>query len=340
MPAFTLNHLTAFRIDTRPIMQRLIAHGVLRPNYGLLPGVDIQVEGLDRIPDEPVVFVMNHTDRFNYWPFQYKLYRARNRFTATWVKPKNAEFWFIRWMYARVNAIPMASRGYLITRDFLDTVGRKPSPAEYEVLRDMVDKARLGDDDAVEEAEDRAHDQVPAVIFTRARDMLGRIFSPEYERYATAQCALFARMMDHALTLHDDVEAKGVDLLIFPQGTRSVRLSRGHAGAAQVILHGERPVVPVGCSGSDHVYPGNSPFARRGRIIYRLGEPLRPTEDPALRINEPFRPFSPATEARHGDRFRALTDLIMDRINELVDPPYQFSEDRESEGVRGNSRFL
>ena len=40
------------------------------------------------MPDEPVIFAMNHTDRYNYVPFQYGLWQEKDRFTATWVKGK------------------------------------------------------------------------------------------------------------------------------------------------------------------------------------------------------------------------------------------------------------
>jgi hypothetical protein len=78
---------------------------------------------------------MNHTDAFNYWPFQYALHRAAERYTAAWVKGKNYDGFvasrFMRW----TNNIPLASRGYVITRDFVSTVGRLPSADEYRVLR-------------------------------------------------------------------------------------------------------------------------------------------------------------------------------------------------------------
>ena len=37
---------------------------------------------------------------------------------------------------------------------------------------------------------------------------------------------------------------------------------------------------------------------------------------------------------------RGLVDHVMDRINALLDPPYQFAEDLVSDGVQGTNRFL
>ena len=63
--------------------------------------------------------------------------------------------------------------------------------------------------------------------------------------------SLFAAMMQRVVEINRDGLQKGLHLLVFPQGTRSRRLTRGHTGAAQIALHTGAPVIPVGCSGSD-----------------------------------------------------------------------------------------
>jgi hypothetical protein len=35
-----------------------------------------------------------------------------------------------------------------------------------------------------------------------------------------------------------------------------------------------------------------------------------------------------------------MTDVVMDHINELVDPEYRYSDDRSSDGVSGVERFV
>jgi hypothetical protein len=99
--------------------------------------------------------------------------------------------------------------------------------------------------------------------------------------------------------------------------------------------------VPVGCNGSNLVYPGNSPFAKGGRIIYRIGKPLRldGRELRDYRVTEPFRPFT-LEAGVHREAFHGMTAVVMDHINELLDPEYQYAEDRTSDGVRGMDRFL
>jgi 1-acyl-sn-glycerol-3-phosphate acyltransferase len=133
----------------------------------------------------------------------------------------------------------------------------------------------------------------------------------------------------------------GQHLLVFPQGTRSVRLSRGHIGVAQVAQHLGVDIVPVGCTGSNLVYPGSSPFAKGGRIVYRIGKPLRldGSELCDYRVTRPFRPFT-LEAGVHREAFQGMTAVVMDHINELLDPEYQYADERTSDGVRGMDRFL
>ena len=121
----------------------------------------------------------------------------------------------------------------------------------------------------------------------------------------------------------------------------SIRLSKGRVGLAQLAQHLGATIVPVGCNGSDAVYPGGSPFAKGGHIVYRLGEAL-PVDHPDLaphRVTAPFQPFT-RDAAPHRAQFEAITTVVMDRINDLLDPEYQYAEDAESDGVKGAKRFV
>ncbi len=313
------------RLHPRPPVQRLIADGFLRWDYRKF---DLRVEGLERIPSVPVIYAMNHTDNFNYWPFQYTLHRRFQRYTATWVKGKNYEgavsSAFMRW----TNNIPVASRGYVITRDFMSTVGRRPSDAEYRTLRRAVDDLAPLEGD------------VPRAIRHQPRIMLGRPFEPSREDYPHAVDALMEALNKRFLHQNRRALDLGLDLLVFPQGTRSRRLSRGHMGLAQVALYLQATIVPVGCSGSDEVYTGRSFIAKPGAITYRVGDPIGPDEWAHLAPSVPFVPFTRRDEAAFGENFQAVVDHVMERIHELVDEPYGFSDDRQSGGSQGSSRFV
>jgi 1-acyl-sn-glycerol-3-phosphate acyltransferase len=309
----TLALLRRLRLARRPTGQIALAWGALYPNYTFLPGVDIRIEGQGRLPPPPVLFAMNHSDRYNYWPFQYALYRRCNRLTATWVKGKYYEHpWLARFM-SWTNNIPTASLGYLITKDHLRATGQRPNDAEYRRLRALVDTGAAD----------------PGV--GSARDMFGRYFDPAREPYAAAVGCVFAEMMQHFTRLNGQCFAEGIDLIVFPEGTRSATLGPGHTGIAQIALRFGATIVPVGCNGSDLVYPGNSPWARRGSITYRIGAPLAPAKLDA------FDPFTSAADL-HAPKFEALTTEVMGRIALLLDERHKpLAEPRRAVGA---ARFV
>lgn len=312
------------RLHPRPLAQRLIAEGFLRFDYRK---IELVVEGAERIPEGPVIYAMNHTDAFNYWPFQYHLHAKLGRYTATWVKGKNYEHPVVRAFMSATNNIPIPSRGYLITRDFMRALGRRPSDDEYRALREAVND--LADLEGA----------LPEALVGRRRDMLGRPFDPANELYSEALERLFTGMMDRFVALNEDAQRVGLDLLVFPQGTRSKRLSRGHTGLAQIALHLGATIVPVGCSGSDEIYR-RPPFTTPGRVIYRVGAPLFPAELSVFAEPARGRPFHRAHESAGRERHQALVDHVMDRIDGLVDEPYRFAEDGRSQGTAGTARFI
>ena len=143
-----LPRLKRIRLMKRPIGQVFFGHTVLAPNYGFLPGVDIQIEGIEKIPNEPVIYAMNHTDRFNYFPFMYRMWKLKQRFITVWVKGKYYESPLVGTFMELTSNLPTVSRGYIITKDFTLTMGRRPAQAEYDTLRALVNQEAAPDGDA------------------------------------------------------------------------------------------------------------------------------------------------------------------------------------------------
>jgi 1-acyl-sn-glycerol-3-phosphate acyltransferase len=170
--------------------------------------------------------------------------------------------------------------------------------------------------------------------------MLGRKFSPKSESYAEGVRELLAEMNALFIGLNEAAFDAGLDLLIFPQGTRSIRLSRGHIGMAQAALRFKRGIVPIGCNGSEKVYPSGNPWARSGTIRYRIGEFMPYDSFSEFHLPEGLDPFDPEVATTHRDLMQGLVDTVMDRINDLVDPEYQFGDDDGSDGVEGSRRFV
>ncbi len=299
---------------------------------GNLKRVTITMENQQYIPrDRAVIFAMNHTDRFNYVPIMVHLWNGY-RSIAPWVKGKYYQNALMTKLLDATNNIPVPSRGYIITKDFKEVLHRRPDKTEYRLLRDFVD-GKI----SAEDFHTAASDTLRQYVSTPHGD-----FDPSteiYDRYIQARYQKFMRMV--ATLSERTLQKENVSLLIFPEGTRSKRLTPGHPGIAQIALKTGVPVIPVGCNGSDKLYPGSSPLARPGTVTYRIGEPL--TLEGALApfaIAKPFEPFTRETEIRYGETFQAATDLIMARINDLLDPEYQFAGD--THGVSGDSaaRFV
>jgi len=320
----------------RPIGQIFFGWTVLTPNYRVLPGIDIEIENVDRIPREPVIFAMNHTDRFNYFPLMYKLWRTEGRYMTVWVKGKYYETPTVGMFMELTSNIPTISRGYIITKDFALTMDRRPTEAEYVILRALVDAE--ADPDSDPGSVDIS--QIPQQLLNTKRDILGVQFDPNRGSYARGINNVFAAMMREFVKLNERSFDLGLDLLVFPQGTRSIRLPRGRIGMMEVALRYKKTIVPVGCNGCDLVYQGSLPIANKGKVVYRIGKPIRYEELSDFHIDEPFEPFSAEAEHKHRAKFQGAVDLVMDRINDLLDPEYQFSDDLQSTGVRGTSRFV
>lgn len=326
-------HLTRLRLWKRPLGQRVFASIFLMPNYTLPPVTRIVLEGVANIPrDRAVMFALNHTDRYNYWPFQYKMWRQGNLpFTTTWVKGKYYENKWLGWFFDQCNNIPLPSRGYLILQDARAVLHHKLNDREYRMLRDLVD-GKLQQADVA----DAVGADVRRLLTEPRRD-----FQPADESYA----AFMQRWNDRLMGLVEKrtLEAlfrKHNHVIVFPQGTRSKRLLPGKPGLAQFALRHEVPVVPVGSMGSEEAYPGGNPWARGATCLYRIGRPL--TVDEALadcRIEKPYAPFTREAEI-YAERFERATARITAAINELLEDPYKMDEASEDDARPRTDRLI
>jgi 1-acyl-sn-glycerol-3-phosphate acyltransferase len=335
----TLDVMNGIELTDRPYGQMLVG-GIIRANYRFPPTrTNIRVDGLHRIPRRGKLYLaMNHTDRYNYFPFQVELWKRRDEFTATWVKGKyfNNE-WLARFMVA-TNNIPTPSRGYIITVDTDTVLGHPPSDALYRVLRTALDEEQTFD-------QARAAAELAGVLSDfealerQPRTMLGYDYDPQKEHFLDGLRTLFHRMMGRFVSLNYEAFDRGLKIVVFPEGTRSRRLGPGRPGLAQMAIRTGATVIPIGCNGSDRVCPGDSPLAQGGDIVYRVGEPLTPEDELApFQIDEPFQPFTKEADP-YADTFDAMTDLVMERIEDLLDPRHQPAPDAKPK-VEGSRRFM
>ena len=314
-----ISHELLQSIDIRqnPIAQKIFAN-ILAVSYTVPRKTNIIVEGWENIPETPCFLAMNHTDRYNYWPFQYMLAKKLDQYTCTWVKAKYFRHPLLRRFLLACNNIPVAPKGTLIAKSFFDKMGRKPSGDEYRHIRNHLQK---GDPPASEVA--AFFGQTPQTVVQEIESN-------------------FALLSEEVVRLNKEALQKGHHILIFPQGTRSKRLSKGHIGLAQMSQRLQASIIPIGCSGSDICHPGSNPWAKGGTITYRIGTPIA-VDDPRIikyKIGEEFVPFSAQAHQRYQHSFQSITNVVMDEINTLVDPAYQYSKDKVSDGVQGVERFL
>lgn len=328
----TREHLANLKLTNPPRGQIVVAHGLLRWDYRIPRRTNITIEHEERIPHgQAVIFAMNHTDFYNYWPFMYQLYRDRGDcFISAWVKGKYYENRLMQWFLDFANNIPLPSRGYVLTKDCQTGMKRKMTHDEYRLLRDWINGAV-----SQEEFLGRADDELVRFVTTPHGD-----FDPQQQSYAEFIEAQYGALMALVARISEDALLnKNLSILVFPQGTRSTHLLPGHIGLAQIALKTRAPVIPVGCNGSDKCYRGALPFSSGGDIVYRVGEPMTMNDDLApFAIHEPYTPFTREAETRFGIQFRGATDLIMERINDLLDPEYQFDPDAIKK--QGTGRFV
>jgi len=143
-----LEYLENIRLVSNPLGQRIIASLLLTTNYRLFADVDVRLENEDRIPrGETVIFAMNHTDRYNYWPFQWKMWsEKRFPFTTVWVKGKYYRNAMLGKFFDWCNLIPVPSRGYLVEEFYSRNFKKRIDKNEYRLIKDVIDgKNQIGE---------------------------------------------------------------------------------------------------------------------------------------------------------------------------------------------------
>jgi len=310
-------HLDNINLRTYSFGQILIGRLLLIPNYHIFSRVKIIIENYENIPkDETVIFALNHTDRYNYWPFQYKMWRqgkGKLPQTTTWVKGEYYGNALLRKFFDWTNNIPVPSRGYLIREDFKNVVNEKISNIEYRILRDYASRRTTLKKVGAEMTENIRR------VIDYPRRLLSGIEVPYSDYIDSYYRQLMARVAEINFRA---LFEKNLNVIIFPEGTRSSTLGTGKTGIAHLALKSGKKVVPVGCNGSDRVYPGNLPWAKSGTIVYRIGTPIDPREIVGD-IDRSFVPYSRDAEVELEDEFREFTQFVMERINELLDDRYR-----------------
>jgi 1-acyl-sn-glycerol-3-phosphate acyltransferase len=301
-----LDYLKKIKLVSRPICQDIVGWLLLIPNYYIFAKVHIEIKNIDRIPrDENVIFAMNHTDRFNYWPFQFKLWWMKGfPYTTVWVKGKYyANAWLAKGLDL-CNLIPVPSMGYLIEEFYRKKCNHRLDKNSYRSLKDVIDG----------QYENREYPK----LAKETLKILGEDFIEFIRSYYET---VMGRVMELSRTA---LLEKNLNVIIFPEGTRGTQLGEGRTGLAQLALQTAQKIIPVGCNNSDAVYTGSLPFAKSGRITYQIGEPLSfDNQLREYRIEEPFKPFSKDAQQKYQRQFQEVTRIVMEQIELLLDEKHR-----------------
>ncbi|MEA2619250.1 MAG: 1-acyl-sn-glycerol-3-phosphate acyltransferase [Chloroflexota bacterium] len=116
-----------------------------------------------------------------------------------------------------------------------------------------------------------------------------------------------------AFRLAQRILDEGQILFVFPEGTRSPdgALQEARDGLAALAIRSGAPIVPIGISGSNRVWPKGQRFPHPGgRVTIRVGAPFRPADE-----------LPPGTDRRAAKPL--VTRMIMGRIAALLPPAQQ-----------------
>ena len=116
-----------------------------------------------------------------------------------------------------------------------------------------------------------------------------------------------------AFRLAQRILDEGQILFVFPEGTRSPDggLQEARDGLAALAIRSGAPIVPIGISGSNRVWPKGQRFPHPGgRVTIRVGSAFRPADE-----------LPPDTDRRTAKPL--VTRMIMERIAALLPPAQQ-----------------
>lgn len=317
-----LDRLHAMHLPKVPYLQMFIARVYLGIDYAYPVPTTISVDGIEKLADSrPFLVAMNHTDRYNYAPFMRHLDQLGLPPLAPWVKGKYYQKRWLSTLLTLCACMPAPSKGFLLTLDWVARMGRDPSDIEYRQIR------HLGDGEAKDEPLTPDVERYLSLAPGGGRQEFFNLFHEHFESLTRA----LIRVNREALEL-------GYRPLIFPQGTRSKRLTHGFSGIIQMAIHLGVPILPVGVSGSDRLYPGNRALSKGGHVHYSVGNFYDPALEPQAPKN--FIPLTFAATHEYGDVFTELTSHLMDRINLLLPKEYRYDPEGKETTRQGTRRFL
>lgn len=268
-------------------------------------GFRVEVIGAERLPEGPALLCTNSTQRHDFFALMRGL-DALGKRVVTFTKAKNFHSPVSAFVMRRTGTIPLASRGYVISIDLRDSLGRRPTDEEYRTVRDHVDR-------------EAPLSAALRWLQTRPRDILGVPFDPQRCAYRDQVQEVYRRSLAETVRLAKVAVDDGCYLQIYPEGTVSRHLGAGRIGAVQFAKALGLAVVPIGMSGCPGAFFGESPVPAPGTVRIRVGEPLAL----AAALPAAHRAFHPDDEAANRAALLGATQTLMGSIEALVDDAHK-----------------
>ncbi len=314
-----------------PIANPLWAWGAATIAMGIFkfsPGTTVEFHNQEGLPDHPVIIAMNHTQFYDFLPLRAPLLFQGKRFVS-WVKARAYRNPYASGFLMRTGNIPISSKGYIVASDFYALFKRAPTDEEYESLSAHLKSGEPFPENAIFDR-----------LQYETREILGRVFDPEHETWREAIREIFYEFMTITIEKTRRCVDRGDHVHVYPQGTISPRLISGKTGIIQTAIALGLPILPVGVSGCREAFIGGTPLARKkSKFIVRFGTELYHV--PREEFPRDYRPFHPDDETEHQERLQFHVDRVMERLNELVEPHYQWADESELEEVKkGVERFF
>ena len=324
---FDLKTLTAVDSSCKPNWGAA-ASGASNLLFRFTPGSSVVIENLEALPREPVIVAMNHPPFYDFLPLRAPLYREGRHFVS-WVKARAYKDPLVGKFLHNTGNVPICSRGYVIAADWFATFGERMTNDQYRAVRDHVDHGKdLPTEDPKLER-----------LATEGRDILGWSFNPSTHNYGQAVRMIFYDLMQISIKKTAESVSRGEHVHIYPQGSIAARLIPGKVGTVEAALALGLPILPLGVSGCRETFLGESPIPVPGqKIIVRFGERLHSI--PREEFPHNYRPFHPDDQANQREKLEHYTRKIMDDLNELLEPDYQWAPDLQSDAKTGVTRFF